>query len=180
MRGYNEVRVTPPIKIKVLDERCRPEQHGDWCDLKMFGIDQFYQSYYPDGEIQPHYEATDDAKTNFEFHEQFEYCKGDIFKISLGVAMQIPEGYHAQLASRSSTRKNYGVILTNAIGIIDNAYCGDNDVWMAEFYAVNDGKMKMGDRILQFRLVKNGNPIQFDYVESLGNDDRGGFGSTGK
>jgi len=81
---------------------------------------------------------------------------------------------------RSSTRKHFGVMLTNSIGIIDNSYCGDDDIWMAEFYAVQDGQMNIGDRILQFRLVKNGDPIEMEFVEHLGNENRGGFGSTGK
>ena len=71
-------------------------------------------------------------------------------------------------------------MLTNAIGIIDEAYCGDKDIWFAEFFALQDGDMQIGDRILQFRLVKNGDPIEFEYVEHLGNPDRGGFGSTGQ
>jgi dUTP pyrophosphatase len=93
--------------------------------------------------------------------------------------MEIPKDYHAQVVARSSTRKNFGVMLTNAIGIIDESYCGDNDIWFAEFYAVSSGHMRMGDRILQFRLVKNGDPIEFEYVDHLGNEDRGGHGSTG-
>lgn len=168
------------MRIKVLDERCKPEQHGDWCDLKMYQLDRFFVNMDDDGN-----QWTPDSVN--EFYEEDEtrrghvsYCTGDVFKVSLGVAMEIPEGYHAQVVPRSSTRNHYGVMLTNHIGIIDNSYCGDNDIWMAEFYAIQDGEMRTGDRVLQFRLVKNGDPIEFEYVETLGNADRGGFGSTGR
>lgn len=154
------------MRIKVMDKRCKPEQHGDWCDLKFHELNWNASGFC--------YEY------NHDNGSLIQYEKNAIFKVSLGVAMEIPEGYHAQIVPRSSTRKHYGVILTNSIGIIDNAYCGDDDIWMAEFYALQDGEMRTGDRVLQFRLVKNGDPIEFEYVHHLGNENRGGFGSTGK
>lgn len=50
--------------------------------------------------------------------------------IPLGVAMKLPDGYEAHLLPRSSTFKNYGIIMANSMGIIDNSYCGDDDEWM--------------------------------------------------
>lgn len=170
------------MKIKLLDERCKPEQHGDWCDLKVHTFDKYCYAErlgrVLDDKALDMMTALSRAAAHHE--GKFEYSKGDVFKVSLGVAMEIPAGYHAQVVPRSSTRKHYGVILTNHIGIIDNGYNGDNDIWMAEFYALQDGEMRVGDRVLQFRLVKNGDPIEFEYVDRLGNADRGGFGSTGK
>lgn len=177
MPGYYEKQVTPPIKIKVLDERCVPEQHGDWCDLKVYVFNSVGSNH------MVHKINADGTRSAWRAEhgcERFEYMVGTVFKVSLGVAMQIPEGYHAQVVPRSSTRKHYGVMLTNSIGIIDNSYNGDGDIWMAEFYALQDGSMKIGDRVLQFRLVKNGDPIEFEYVDHLDNADRGGFGSTGR
>ena len=100
--------------------------------------------------------------------------------ISLGVSMELPEGYHAQLAPRSSTFKNFGIIMSNSIGIIDNSYCGDNDIWRFPAICMKNGVIHKGDRIAQFRLVKNSmEDISFTAVETLGNADRGSFGSTG-
>lgn len=104
---------------------------------------------------------------------------GEVKPISLGVAMELPKGYHAMLVARSSTPKNYGVIQANAIGIIDNAYRGDNDVWAFLAYAIRDTTIPAGVRIAQFRVMANGEPVTFCPVESLGNVDRGGIGSTG-
>ena len=105
--------------------------------------------------------------------------KGDFKLISLGVAMALPEGYEAHLVPRSSTFKNFGVIQANSVGIIDNSYCGDNDVWCFPVFAVRDTEIHVNDRICQFRIVKNQPAVRFDEVTFLEGNDRGGFGSTG-
>ena len=53
---------------------------------------------------------------------------GDFALIPLGAAMELPEGYEAHVVPRSSTFKNYGLIQTNSCGIIDQTYCGQNDI----------------------------------------------------
>ncbi len=106
--------------------------------------------------------------------------KGDLKYISLGVSMELPTGYEAHVAPRSSTPKNFGIICANSFGIIDNSFCGDNDIWAFPAYAIRDTEIKKGDRICQFRLVKNQEQIEFEEVEELGNSDRGGWGSTGR
>lgn len=99
--------------------------------------------------------------------------------IPLGVAMELPEGYEALIAPRSSTFKRYGILLSNSIGIIDEAYKGDNDEWHFPAYAVRDTFIKKNDRICQFRIIEHQPMINLVEVESLGNADRGGLGSTG-
>lgn len=99
--------------------------------------------------------------------------------ISLGVSMKLPEGYEAHLAPRSSTFKNWGILMTNSVGVIDNSYSGDNDIWGFSALAMRDTHIEFGDRIAQFRLVKKMEPVQFIQVEHLDDTDRGGFGSTG-
>ena len=94
--------------------------------------------------------------------------------------MQLPKGYEAYVAPRSSTPKNFGIICANSFGIIDNSFCGDNDEWKLPVYAIRDTYIEMGDRICQFRIVKNQPMLEFEYVDTLGNSDRGGYGSTGK
>ena len=111
--------------------------------------------------------------------ERTELKKGDFALIPLGVAMKLPDGYEAHLVPRSSTFKNFGLLQTNGIGIVDNSYCGDNDMWRMPVYATRDTVVEKGDRIAQFRLVKNQPEAEFIEVEELGAPDRGGFGSTG-
>ena len=99
--------------------------------------------------------------------------------IPLGIGMILPEGYEAHIVPRSSTFKNWGIIQTNHMGIIDESYCGDNDQWCLPVIALRTTKIHKNDRICQFRLIKKTEPIDFTRVKTLGNTDRGGFGSTG-
>lgn len=106
--------------------------------------------------------------------ERFEYAQ-----IPLGVCMQIPRGYTAIIAPRSSTFKKWGIIQVNSIGVIDESYCGDNDQWCLPVMAMRRTKIYKNDRICQFRLIKKTESIDFTRVKILDNKDRGGFGSTG-
>jgi len=94
--------------------------------------------------------------------------------ISLGVAMQLPAGYEAHVLPRSSSYKNFGVVLGNSMGIIDGSYCGPNDIWKFNAIALKPCTIKgprpateedykneeltivngwvQGDRICQFRI----------------------------
>ena len=112
--------------------------------------------------------------------EDVELKAGEFKLIPLGVAMELPKGYEAHLVPRSSTFKNYGILQTKSCGIIDCSYCGDEDMWRMPVYATRDTVIHQNDRICQFRIVENQPKITFDEVESLGNADRGGFGSTGR
>lgn len=105
---------------------------------------------------------------------------GDFYLIPLGVAMELPKGYEAHVVPRSSTYKNFGIIQTNHMGVIDESYCGDHDQWYFPAYALRDTEIKEGDLICQFRIMEHQPTIQFEEAESLGNKDRGGIGSTGR
>lgn len=109
-----------------------------------------------------------------------ELYPGDFKLIPLGVSMKLPEGYEGYIMPRSSAFKNYGIIQTNSVGMIDEAYCGNDDQWRMPVYATRKAVIKKNDRICQFRIVKHQPKIKFEEVEDLGEKSRGGFGSTGK
>lgn len=112
--------------------------------------------------------------------------------IGLGIATKLPKGFEAVVLPRSSTFKNFGVILANSQGVIDNSYSGNNDEWKFSAIPFRDGKIDEGDRICQFRiqlsqkatvwqklkwLLSSG--VEIVEVESLSKENRNGFGSTG-
>ena len=132
------------------------------------------------------------------------YSNKDVFvpvneraMIPLGFALELPSGWEAHLAPRSSTFKTWGIIQTNSVGVVDDTYIGDNDQWHMPVYCL-EGKhfkekknldenekfegtwIKRGDKIAQFRIMEVMPEFEFLEVESFGNSDRGGFGSTGK
>ena len=106
--------------------------------------------------------------------------KGEFAMINLGIAMQLPAGYEACVIPRSSTYKNFGIIQSNHMGLIDETYCGPNDWWRMPVIAMRDTEIHVNDRICQFRIQKHQPKIVFDEVEELTGEDRGGFGSTGR
>lgn len=108
--------------------------------------------------------------------------------VNLGVSIQLPEGHEAHLAPRSSTFKKWGVIQTNSVGVIDESYCGNEDIWRIPFLCLNPKDEENGvkgtwirknDRICQFRIMKKQEEITFREVDNMENESRGGFGSTG-
>ena len=118
--------------------------------------------------------------TDLRAAETVELKAGEYKLIPLGVALELPTGYEAIVAPRSSTFKHHGILLANSLGVIDNSYCGDGDEWRFLAYATRDVVIRKNERICQFRIQKNQPKIKFEIVDSLDNDDRGGIGSTGR
>ena len=111
--------------------------------------------------------------------ETVEMKAGEYRLIKLGVGMRLPEGYEAHVYPRSSTFKNFGVILANSVGIIDNSYSGNDDQWCFPAIALRDTIIHKNDRICQFRIMKNQPELEFIEVEELDEMSRGGIGTTG-
>lgn len=151
------------IKIKIHEEICTPQfnKEGDWIDLR----------------------SAEDVEIKapiFNVHtNQIEFQTG---LIELGVSMKLPEGYEAHVLPRSSTLKNFGIIMSNSMGIVDNTYSGTNDIWRFPYIGIKAGTIKKGDRIAQFRIIpsqfKDSN-VYFSKEDELDSKDRGGIGSTG-
>lgn len=112
--------------------------------------------------------------------EDVKLKAGEFKIISLGVAMKLPDGYEALVIPRSSTFKHWGILQTNHCGLIDNSYCGDNDVWMFPALATRDVVIEKNSRICQFRIQKKMPEIEFNEVERLTGPDRSGIGSSGR
>ena len=160
------------IKIKYHNPNCKIQSFGDWTDLRAAERVQFSSV------------LKNPNTSRVEFDNQ---------AISLGISMELPKGFEANIVSRSSTFKRFGLISANHFGVVDNSYCGDNDVWGFPAIALRDTTIEVGDRICQFRIRPTQSAsvwiklkwlftskVEFVEVEHLGNPDRGGFGSTGK
>lgn len=164
------------IKVKYFDENMpKLERIGgeksDWIDLRVNSIKKFV-----DRDLK---ELSIPDEIDFEDGE-LRYYAGSVIWFGLGVAMELPEGYEAHIVPRSSTFKHYGLIQTNHMGIIDESYGGDNDEWIFPALAMRDGIIHKWDRIAQFRVVEKMPKVNFVEVKTLGNKDRGGFGSSGR
>ena len=153
------------LKVKQHDPNMPPlERHGDWIDLRFCGI-------HPASPTNPkEWDMGDNS-----------YCffPDDFYILSLGISVEIPSGYEAHILPRSSLFKRHGIFMANSMGVIDNSYCGDDDIWGFPAYFTRYTILRLYERIAQFRLVKVMPPIKIEYVQKLGNKNRGGFGQSG-
>ena len=172
------------IKVKVLTEGCMPSiiDKGDWIDLK-----SAVNITIPASQA-----GTLKRKTVGTNKVNYRKVEIPVYYIPLGVAMELPKGYEAIIASRSSGPKKAGLFIPSGQGIVDNIFNGNNDQWHYVCSPMRETTIEIGDRICQFRiqlsqkatmwqkikwLLSSG--VELVEVDSLNNEDRDGFGSTG-
>ena len=153
--------------------------------LNSFGIKETQRMTmkvkYKEG-MKPIVRAHDGEWFDLRAAKDYSLVRGDLLKIDLGVAIELPEGYEAIIRPRSSTAFEYGMLMACS-GVIDHMYCGDEDWWNFGAYVIRSGQIKKNDRICQFRIQKQQPSVAeltIETVEHLGNRNRGGFGSTGR
>lgn len=174
--------------IKVLEKitGCMPVviDKGDWIDLCTSEQVELYVPKANKMHIRNKGKSTQEVRVrDVDFSSAL---------IPLGIAMELPKGYEAILAPRSSSFKHWGIIQTNSIGVIDNSFSSDNDEWKLPIIATRNTIIPKGTRIAQFRIQLSqgatfwqkvkwlfSSQIRLKKVESLSNETRGGFGSTG-
>lgn len=177
-------------KVKYLDKEIEGLKHigGDkrscWMDVRVSKVEVNGQEVpFQDGEINKGLEKIEGnlyRHVKEEVKDVVGYKQGDVVKVYLGFAMELPEGYEALVLPRSSTFKHYGLIQVNSMGVIDEDYNGDGDEWFVNYVALRDGFITKGDRVGQFRVQEKMKGLELEVVEELNNADRGGEGSTGK
>jgi dUTP pyrophosphatase len=99
--------------------------------------------------------------------------------IPSGFALELPEGYEAQLRPRSGLALRSMISLPNSPATIDADYRGEVKVILIN-YGQEPFTVRNGDRIAQMVVAKV-EKVYFDEVEELGETGRGegGFGHTG-
>lgn len=155
---------------------------GDWVDLRLSQVTTLKAPYAT---------MLKRKKDNDEI-ERVRNVVFDFQLLPLGIAMKLPKGFEAMLLPRSSTFKKYGIIQTNSQGVIDETYCGNNDEWKMPVIAYKDVTIPANERICQFRIQLSqkasiwqklkwlfSNKIELIEVDSLSDENRDGFGSTG-
>lgn len=143
-------------------------------------MEQIKIKYFTDKIEKLRYIAGNSDWIDLRAADNIQMKAGEFRLIPLGVAMQLPAGYEAHIVPRSSTFKNFGLIQTNHMGVVDESYCGDGDQWFVPMMAVRDTEIHINDRICQFRIMEHQPTIQFEEVSFLEGKDRGGFGTSGK
>lgn len=166
------------IKVRLINPNCKFKfiDKGEWIDLRAAQT----------VELKGPFANTLNGKRD-KRDVEFDYKM-----IPLGFAMKLPKDFEALIVPRSGTYKNWGCIQTNHCGIVDSAFSGSNDQWCMPVLATRNATIFEGDRICQFRIQPSQkasiwtklkwlftNKIEFVWVDSLDDEDRGGFSSTG-
>lgn len=171
---YNTESQELNFNIHYLDESVPPLEtfDGNWVDLRVIEV----KVTRANGEVETHKSSEFDTVT---------YEQGDVLFVNFGFSLDLVdtvtgEEYVANIFPRSSLFKNFKLFLTNHVGCIDTNYRGTNDYWRGMFYAVGGGEIHKGDRLAQFEVRKPQPKLVLTPVDDLGNNNRGGYGSTGK
>lgn len=127
----------------------------------------------------PLYKTAGAAAMDCVIREDVVIPAGKVAMVSLNVTLKPPKGHFVLLAARSSLFKR-GLMMANNVGIGDEDYSGDQDEYMAPLYNFSQEpvEVKRGERMIQI-LILPFDRVEWEEVESLGNPDRGGFGTTG-
>lgn len=173
------------IKVKEITKGCMPYiiQNGDWIDL-VCAEDIKINAPQADTLKEVHFNDGSRAK--------YRNVTADLEYIPLGVAMQLPKGFEAIVAPRSSTPNKFGIMCANSFGVIDGCYCGNNDEWKFPVVAIRPTFIEKGCRICQFKIQLSqkatlwqkikwlfSSGVELVKVDNLQENNRGGFGSTG-
>ena len=169
------------LKVKYFNEemKSKPEYQiektlrGDWIDLRVA------EAYVTNNSEESIKAAIKERKRDEWVQDRIYYGAGEIIVMRLGIAMELPTGYKANVSPRSSTFASYGLVLANSMGCIDYVYCGDKDEWLAVYYATRTGFITRSDRVCQFEITKQMPKLNIINVDVLENENRNGHGTSG-
>lgn len=100
--------------------------------------------------------------------------------VPTGIYIALPDGYEAQIRSRSGMTLKHGIVVANGIGTIDSDYRGEIKVILYN-QSESDYTITPGERIAQMVIAKY-EKAEFVLAEELDETSRsdGGFGHSGK
>jgi len=129
----------------------------------------------------PSYATSDSAGMDLtaDISENVVLAPGERKLVKTGLAIELPQGYEAQIRPRSGLAIKNGVTLVNAPGTIDADYRGEIGVILIN-HSADEFTITPGMRVAQMVIAKY-ERVSWNIVEELGESERGegGFGSTG-
>ena len=128
----------------------------------------------------PVYETGGSVGFDILARERSEIPPKEINMIPSNLIIRVPDKYMLVVASRSSTPSRKGLTPPHGFGIIDHDYCGPEDEIKVMVYNFTDKAViiEKGEKIAQGVFVRI-DKFEWEEVDELGGESRGGFGSTG-
>lgn len=129
----------------------------------------------------PMYETNGSVGFDILAREETVISPKEICLVPGNIIVKVPKGYMLMVASRSSTPKKKGLTPPHGLGIIDHDYCGEQDEIKIQVYNFTDDSVivQRGEKIAQGVFIKI-DKLEWEEVENMSTDSRGGFGSTDK
>lgn len=115
-----------------------------------------------------------------DIREELTIPSFETILVPTGIYLALPDGYEAQIRSRSGMTLKHGIVVANGVGTIDSDYRGEIKVILYN-QSKNDYTITPGERIAQMVIAKY-EKAEFVLTESLDETERGegGFGHSGK
>ncbi len=128
--------------------------------------------------LPPAYATAGAAGMDLRASEPAHLDPGRFALVKTGLRIELPQGYEAQIRSRSGLALKSGVFVLNAPGTIDSDYRGEVGVILANFGS-QPFSVEVGDRIAQM-VVQKVERVVWEVADlSVSERGDGGFGSTG-
>ncbi len=128
----------------------------------------------------PEYQTEGAVAFDLYAREDVKIAPGELKLIPSNFIIEVPKGHALILAARSSLARKKGLALANGIGVVDQDYHGPKDeigILVRNFTSAEVAVGK-GERIAQGLIV----PVEraeWEETDSIKEESRGGFGSTG-
>jgi dUTP pyrophosphatase len=128
----------------------------------------------------PAYQTPGSAAFDLAASETVIIASGEVRLVPTGLIIEVPPGMFLGVFARSSTPLKRGLLVANGVGVIDSDYCGPRDEVKVAVVNLTAAPVTVGagDRIAQ-GIVLPAPRVEWEEVQNLRPDSRGGFGATG-
>jgi dUTP diphosphatase len=128
----------------------------------------------------PSYATSGSAGFDLAAAHDIEVPPREIRLVGTGLVISVPDGHFLAIIARSSTPLKRGLVVPNAVGVVDSDYCGPRDEVKIQVMNVTDAPVmvRRGDRLAQGLILVAPRVEWVETTEAAG-QSRGGFGSTG-
>jgi dUTP pyrophosphatase len=129
----------------------------------------------------PRYETPGAAGFDLAANADMTVAPGEVALVPTGLVIEVPAGHFLGVFARSSTPLKRGLMVANGVGVVDSDYCGPHDEIKIEVlnFTAAPVLIRRGDRLAQGVIIPAVR-AEWQEIDELRRDTRGGFGATGR
>jgi dUTP pyrophosphatase len=129
----------------------------------------------------PQYGTAGAAAFDLALSEDVTIAPGEVTLLPTGLVVEVPNGMFLAVFARSSTPLKRGLMVANGVGVVDSDFCGPTDELKVPIVNITKAPVHLaaGDRVAQGIILPSPR-VEWQEVEELREESRGGFGATGR